>query len=72
MEAKNYLIGGIVSRELLAKLAPLLALSSDFNYRSTKDNMSMFLLARGNHFMRACSFISYYKRTTRRRLFHNS
>lgn len=51
MEAKNYLIGGIVSRELLVKLAPLLALSSDFDYRSTKDNMSMFLLARGNHFI---------------------
>jgi len=51
MEAKNYLIGGIVSRELLAKLAPLLALSSDFDYRSTKDNMSMFLLARGKHFI---------------------
>jgi len=51
MEAKNYLIGGIVSRELPAKLAPLLALPSDFHYQGTTDNMSIFLLAEGNHFI---------------------
>jgi asparagine synthase (glutamine-hydrolysing) len=48
MQVKNCIIGGTVSGELPAKLAPLLA-RSDFDYQVTADNPSIFLLARGNH-----------------------
>ena len=50
MDAKNCLIGGIASQELIAKLEPLVTSSSDYYYQSMKDNKSMFLLARGNNF----------------------
>ena len=50
MEAKNYLVGGIVSRELLAKFRALSVSLPDFRYQDTKKNMSIFLLAGGNHF----------------------
>jgi len=50
VDAKNCLIGGIASQELIAKLEPLVTSSSDYYYQSITDNKSMFLLARGNHF----------------------
>lgn len=50
MEIRNYIIGGIVSRELRTKLEALSAFSPDFHYQCLRDNMSLFLLARGNNF----------------------
>jgi len=51
METKNYVIGGIVSREILSKSVPFLAQqSSGFSWECTKDDMSTFLLAGGNDF----------------------
>ena len=50
-KAKNLLIGGIVSREILTELEHSISLSHALFWQHTANDTLLFLLARGNHFV---------------------